>query len=159
MSASVGMTDGESSRPLPAAPIRNRGGTVVAHRLIRMKIVCAVCEREGKPGYLGEREPLDNPATTHGICPRHREQALEALPSPSFPDAELLIVVGRDDTDLYDYLSRRFVDVRGVRVILERRRTQQPVCIERRIRQGSVSTLGYTVVRFKPKLPPPSTSD
>jgi len=124
-----------------------------------MKVVCSVCEREGKPGYLGEREPFDNPATMRGICPRHREQALEAPPSPSFPDAELLIVVGPDDTDLYDYLSRRFVDVRGVRVILERRRTQQRVGIERRSRQGSVSTLGYTVVRFTPKLPPPPTSD
>src|SRR5262245_1799595 len=148
-----------SSRPLPSTPIRNRGGTVVAHRRIRMKVVCSVCEREGKPGCLGEREPFDNPATTHGSCPRHREQALEALPSPSFPDAELLIVVGPDDTDPYDYLSRRFVDVRGVRVILERRRTQQRVGIERRSRQGSVSTLGYTVVRFTPKLPTPPTSD
>jgi hypothetical protein len=63
-------------------------------------------------------------------------------------------VVGPDDTDLYDYLLRRFVGVRGVRVILERRRMQQRVSIERRIRQGTVSTLGYTVVRFKPKLPP-----
>jgi len=124
-----------------------------------MKVICPVCEREGKPGYLGEREPLDNPATTHGLCARHQEQALEALPSPSFPDAELLIVVGPDDTNLYDYLLRRFTGVRGVRVILERRRTQQRVCIERRIRQGSVSTLGYTAVRFKPKLAPPSTPD
>jgi hypothetical protein len=119
-----------------------------------MKGVCPVCEREGKPGYQSDREPFDNPATMHGICPRHRQEALEALPSPSFPDAELLIVVGPDDTDLYDYLLRRFVGVRGVRVILERRRMQQRVSIERRIRQGTVSTLGYTVVRFKPKLPP-----
>jgi len=27
-----------------------------------------VGEREGKAAYLGEREPYDNPATTHGIC-------------------------------------------------------------------------------------------
>lgn len=29
-----------------------------------MKIVCAWC---GK--YMGEKEPLDDPQTTHGICP------------------------------------------------------------------------------------------
>jgi hypothetical protein len=33
-----------------------------------MKVVCALCEREGKAAYLGERAPYDNPATTHGIC-------------------------------------------------------------------------------------------
>jgi hypothetical protein len=122
-----------------------------------MKVICASCEREGKPSYLGEREPFDNPTTTHGLCPRHRGQVLEALPSQSFPDAELLIIVRPNDTDLYDYLLRRFTGVRGVRVILERRRTQEGVPHERRIREGSVSELGYTVVRFKPK-PPPSAS-
>ena len=123
-----------------------------------MKVICASCEQEGKPSYLGECEPFDNPLTTHGICPRHREQALEALPSQSFPEAELLIVVRPNDTDLYEYLLRRFAGVRGIRVILERRRTQETVRNERRIREGTVSTLGYTVVRFKPKPPPPSAS-
>jgi len=125
--------------------------------LIGMKVVCAACQREGTSSYLGEREPYDNPATTHGICSRHQEQALEVLPSQSFPDAEMLIVVRPNDTELYHYLLRRFAGVRGVTVILERRRTQQRVCPERRVRQGRVSTLGYTVVRFKPKLPPPSS--
>ena len=127
-------------------------------RLVRMKVICASCEREGKPAYLGEYEPYDNPATTHGLCQRHKEQALEALPSQSFPDAELLIVVRPNDTDLYEYLLRRFAGVRGVRVILERRQPDHPVDErerqERRIRQGSVSTLGYAVVRFKRKPPP-----
>ena len=90
-------------------------------RVVRMKVVCAWCEREGKPSYLGEWEPYDNPAATHGICSRHKEQALEALPSQSFPDAEMLIIVRPNDTDLYEYLLRRFVGVQGVRVILERR--------------------------------------
>ena len=126
--------------------------------LIGMNVVCASCEREGKPSYLGEREPFDNPATTHGLCARHQEQALEALPSLSFPDAELLIVVRPNDTDLYEYLLPRFAGVRGVRVILERRRTQEAVGNERRIRQVIVSTLGYSVVRFKRKPPPPSAS-
>jgi len=112
-----------------------------------MKVVCAECEREGKPSYLGEREPYDNPATTHGICSSHQQQALEAQPSSSFPDAEMLIVVRPNDTELYEYLSQRFAGVSGVRVILDRRRA------DRRIRQGRVSTLGYTVVRFKRKPP------
>ena len=123
-----------------------------------MKVVCAVCEREGKPSYLGEREPYDNPAPTHGMCSRHQEQALEALPSRSFPDAEMLIVVRPNDTDLYEYLLRRFAGVRGVRVILERRQPKrladEAKHKERRIRQGTVSALGYTVVRFKRKPPP-----
>ena len=128
------------------------------HRLVRMKVVCASCEQEGKPSYLGEREPYDNPATTHGICSRHKEQALEALPSESFPDAEMLIVVRRNDTDLYEYLLQRFAGVPGVRVIPERRQPDRPVDErdrkERRIRQGTVSALGYTVVRFKRKPTP-----
>ena len=128
-----------------------------------MKAICAWCESEGRRGDLGEREPFENPATTHCICPRHRERLLELLPSKSFPDAELLIVVRRNDTALYDYLQRAFADVRGVKVIMERRvgdrrGAQGPVADERRlvrtrrIRQGEVSTLGYTVVRFTPKV-------
>ena len=120
-----------------------------------MKVICALCEREGKPAYLGECEPYDNPATTHDLCQRHKEQALEALPSQSFPDAEMLIVVRPNDIDLYEYLLRRFAGVRGVSVILERRQSDRPVDErehnERRIRQGTFSTLGYTVVRFKRK--------
>ena len=126
-------------------------------RVVRMKVVCAWCEREGKPSYLGEWEPYDNPAATHGICSRHKEQALEALPSQSFPDAEMLIAVRPNDTDLYEYLLRRFAGVPGVRVILERRKPDRPVDErerkEWRIRQGTVSALGYTVVRFKRKPP------
>jgi hypothetical protein len=118
-----------------------------------MKVVCASCEREGKPSYLGEREPYDNPSTTHGICSRHKEQALEALPSLSFPDAEMLIVVRPHDTALYEYLLQRFAGVPGVKVILERRQPDRSVdeCErkERRIRQGTASALGYIVVRFK----------
>src|SRR5437899_2550317 len=133
------------------------GGTVMAALPGQMKVVCASCEREGKPSYLGEREPNDNPATTHGICARHTAQALEALPSQSFPDAEMLIVVRPNDTNLHEYLLRRFAGVPGVRVILERRRSDRPVDErerkERRIRQGMVSALSYTVVRFKRKPP------
>jgi len=69
----------------------------------------------------------------------------------------MLIVVRRTDTDLYEYLLRRFAGVPGVMVILERRQPDRPVDKrdhkERRIRQGKVSGLGYTVVRFKRKPP------
>ena len=37
-----------------------------------MKIVCAHCQAEGKPGVLGEIEPQDDPTVTYGICPEHR---------------------------------------------------------------------------------------
>lgn len=124
-----------------------------------MKVICAWCEQEGKPSYLGEREPYDNRATTHGICSRHKEEALQALSALSFPDVEMLIVVRRNGIDLYEYLLRRFTGVRGVKVILERRQPDRPVNErdrkERRIRQGTISPLGYTVVRFK-RGPPPS---
>ena len=56
-----------------------------------MKIVCAWCERDGDPGYLGDREPLESSATTHGICPSHTEQVLEDLPAQSYPKVEMVI--------------------------------------------------------------------
>jgi hypothetical protein len=131
----------------------------MAPSLVRMKLVCPFCEREGQPGYPGEVDLHDNSATMRGICSRHREQAREARPSPSFPDAEMLIVVRPNDTDLYEYLLQRFAEVSGVQVILERRRADRPIGgrlrEERRTRQGTASALGYTVVRFK-RMPPAS---
>jgi len=127
-----------------------------------MKVVCAWCQSEGRSAYRGEREPLDNPAPTHGMCARHRNRLLELVPSKSFPDVEVLIVVRPNDTALHDYLQRAFAGLRGVKVIMERRAgdrraAQYPVADERRlvrtrrIREGEVSSLGYTVVRFTPK--------
>ena len=126
-----------------------------------MKALCAWCQSEGRPDYLGEREPLDNPAPTHCICPRHRERLLELLPSRSFPDVELLVIVRPNDTELFEYLQNRFAGVRGVRVIVDRRlrdrrRDESPVADNRRrvrtrrIRLGEISPLGYTIVRFTP---------
>jgi hypothetical protein len=126
-----------------------------------MKALCAWCQSEGRPDDLGERESLDNPAPTHCICPHHRERLLELLPSRSFPDVELLVIVRRNDTELFEYLQGRFAGERGVRVILDRRmrdrrRDESPVTDERRrvrtrrIRSGDVSPLGYTIVRFTP---------
>ncbi len=36
-----------------------------------MKVVCAYCERDGRPSVIAEKPPYDNPALTHGICPHH----------------------------------------------------------------------------------------
>ena len=132
-------------------------------RITKMKVVCAWCQSEGRSAYLGECAPLGNPAPTHGMCARHRNRLLELVPSKSFPDAEVLIVVRPNDTALHDYLQRAFAEVRGVKVIMERRagdrrRAQCAVTDERRqvrtrrIRQDEVSSLGYTVVRFTPKV-------
>jgi len=136
---------------------------------VKVKVICAWCHAEGRPGYLGEREPLDDPSTTHGVCSRHREQFLESLPSASFPDAEMLIVVRPNDTALYEYLVRSLTRVRGVTVILEgrrsdRRREQSQVAderrnLERRIRQGKAFALGYTVIRFKQNPRPARRTD
>jgi len=79
----------------------------------------------------------------------------------SFPDIELLIVVRRPDVQLFDYLQRRLEGVRGVKVILERRigdrrrdarqRAPDRRRLRRRLRLGQASSLGYTVVRFRPR--------
>jgi len=121
-----------------------------------MRIFCAWCCRDGQPGYLGEREPLDNPEPTHGICARHTAQLLEALPSRSFPDAELLIVVRRDNTVLYEQLRRWFAAKSRVKVIVDRRLVDERGHERtRRIRTGTISALGdFTIVRFTPRVPP-----
>jgi len=134
-----------------------------------MKVFCAWCCRDGRPGYLGEREPLENPEPTHGVCAHHKAQLLESLPSRSFPDAELLIVVRRNNTVLYEHLKRSFAAVSRVKVIVDRRVTdrraapcqisdeRRHVRTGRRIRQGTISSLGgFMIVRFTPKeiIPP-----
>ena len=129
----------------------------------RMKVLCAWCLREGKPGDLGEREPLEDPGVTHSVCAVHRDQVLEALPSRSFPDAALLIVVGRNNAELYEHLRWSFAGVPDVKVIVDRRTegrrsAQDPVsddrrCVStRRLRQGRISPVGgCTFVRFTPR--------
>jgi hypothetical protein len=126
-----------------------------------MRIICASCRVEGKSGDLGEKAPFDDPSETHGYCPRHAALLLAALPSLSFPDIELLIVVRRHDRTLFDYLQHRLEGVRGVKVILERRlgdrrravreRAPDRRRLRRRLRLGQASSLGYTVVRFRPR--------
>ncbi len=123
-----------------------------------MKIICSWCRREGKSGYLGEREPLDDPTQTDSICARHRDQVLEALPSVSFPDVDMLVVIQRREVALHGYLQRTLAGLRGVKLIIERRRRerrreQRSVSEDRRregrrLRRG-VELPGCTVVRFR----------
>jgi hypothetical protein len=39
-----------------------------------MRVVCSWCEEEGKPALVREKEPLDDPEETHGVCPEHKEK-------------------------------------------------------------------------------------
>jgi hypothetical protein len=126
-----------------------------------MRVLCAWCCREGRPAYLGEREPLENPEPTHGVCPRHKVQLLESLPSRSFPDTEVLVVVRRGNAVLYELLQRSFAAMPRVKVIVDRRiadrrvapgqaREERRYVRTRRVRKGT--PLGdFTIVRFTPK--------
>lgn len=124
-----------------------------------MKVVCPWCRREGKPDYVGEKEPFESPDATDGICARHFEQLLETLPSRSFPDVEVLFVVHPDEGALYEYLQGTFGGVPRVKVILDRRRSARRQAkgqvgverrgLERRARGGKrFDLLGYTAFRF-----------
>lgn len=145
-----------SSTPLAERSRCPRGATPGELRGVKVK--CPWCEREGRPADLGEREPLDDPAVTHGICRRHALEFLRTLPSRSFPGVQLLLVVNPKESALFEFLQRRFAGVRGVKVIVdrrrgERRRAQQSAPderrrAERRVRPGEVYALGYTVIRF-----------
>jgi hypothetical protein len=127
-----------------------------------MRILCAWCCREGQPGYLGEREPFDNPEPTHGICERHKAELLESLPSQSFPGAELLIVVRRGNPELYEHLERMLAGLGCVTVIVDRRvsdrratplqkRGERRWLSTRRLREAAKSPGGdLTFVRFTP---------
>jgi hypothetical protein len=128
--------------------------------LSTMKVVCAWCLREGRPGDLGEREPLEDLEVTHSICAGHRNHLLEGLPSRSFPDTAVLIIVRPNDTALFESLHGLFTGVPDAKVIVDRRTNdrrsaQDPVSDDRRrvstrrLRQGR-TVGGCTVVRFTP---------
>ncbi len=133
--------------------------------VFEMKILCAWCCREGHLGYLGEKEPLENPLPTHGVCAHHKAQLLESLPSRSFPGAEVLIVVSRGHAALYERLRFSFADTARVEVIVDRRVADRRAVPgrkpadrrhvrTRRIREGASSPLGdFIVLRFTPKVP------
>jgi hypothetical protein len=86
-----------------------------------LRAFCAWCQREGGPAFLGERAPLDDDSETHGVCRRHLQHILAALPSQSFPDVTYLFVIKAGEGELYDHLERSFLGVRGVKIIMERR--------------------------------------
>jgi len=124
-----------------------------------MKVVCPWCRREGKPDYVGEKKPFDNPDSTDGICARHFEQLLESLPSRSFPDVEMLFVVHLKEPALFEYLQATLGGVPNVKLIMERRRgdrrrgsgavAAERRGVERRVRGGKrFDVLGYTAFRF-----------
>lgn len=39
-----------------------------------MKVICMYCVKAGEPPLIREKEPLDDPRITHGVCPRHQGQ-------------------------------------------------------------------------------------
>ena len=50
-----------------------------------MKIVCTWCEEEGKPGIIGEDEPLDDLSVVDAVCRSHRDwfvAQIDAVPAP-----------------------------------------------------------------------------
>ena len=123
-----------------------------------MRALCSWCQAEGSPAYLGDREPLENPTDTFGVCPRHMAAVLTATRSrPPAPSVQLLIVVPMKDRGLYEYLSRGLAAVEGVQVLLERRQSErrgpaQSVGWERRQAdrrqpRGVVHSMGCTFVR------------
>lgn len=129
-----------------------------------MKVICAWCQREGRSGFLREREPLDDPSETHGICLRHQRQVVATLPSHSFPDVQLLIVVRPEEPALYEYLRKTVGELKGVHVIVDRRQTDRrersdPAARERRrgdrrLPDREIRLLGCTIVRFGSAMPP-----
>jgi hypothetical protein len=128
-----------------------------------MRAICAWCRREGASGLLGEREPLDDPSETHGICDRHRQELLDEFFGRARPGVRLLFIIAPRERKLYEYLRRSFVGLPEVEVIMERRRqerrreTRTPATerrrAERRVRVGEVFALGYTAVRLRDVTP------
>jgi hypothetical protein len=132
-----------------------------------MRVVCAWCQREGTPALLGEREPLDDPTETHGICERHRRHLLADAYTRVQSGVRLLFVIAPGETKLYDYLMRSFAGLAGVEVIMERRlrdRRRSSLRVaherrvrERRVREGESFALGFTMVRFGDEPAPPDS--
>jgi len=126
-----------------------------------MRAWCAWCQEEGKPGFLGERPPLDDPGDTHGICDHHRTLLLAALPQraatgESRQFRRMVLVLDPDAVELYRYLTRSLAGLKGVEVILDRRRRSphsesppaDPSVPNRRVNRGERHPVGYTIVRL-----------
>jgi hypothetical protein len=113
-------------------------------------------------GFLGEREPFDDPGETHGICARHHAELLAELQEgPAVARTKTLIVVHPRERPLYEYLRRRLAPVGDVEVLLDRRRgerrcSRQSVPLDRRRsdrrrQRADMSLLGYAIVRLRPE--------
>jgi hypothetical protein len=123
-----------------------------------MRVICAWCQKEGRSGLLRVREPLDDPAETHGICERHQQEVFEGFPSISFPSTRWLFIVPASDTARFKHLEQLMRDVPGATVIQDRRQgerrktegavTQNRRRSDRRIRRPTFSSLGYALIRF-----------
>jgi hypothetical protein len=123
-----------------------------------VKVICAWCRAEGSPADLGERDPLEDPAETHGLCQRHLTKLMAAARSRLSAGLRFLIVVTRSDQSLHEYLTRAMAGVEGVHVMAdrrhaERRRKPRLVCGERREAdrrqpRGVVHSIGCIFVRF-----------
>jgi hypothetical protein len=48
-----------------------------------MRVICPWCLEEGRPALVREKEPLDDPEETHGVCAEHK--ALLETPDGSCP--------------------------------------------------------------------------
>ena len=134
-----------------------------------VKACCAWCRQEGRSGDLGEREPFDDPRETHGVCDRHQQELLATLPSLSFPGIEVLVIIAPKEAALHEYLRPHLAGVRGVRVMVERRRGDRRRLgsdvphdrrkRDRRVRRGQTSALGYTLLRFGKSSEDPTPAD
>lgn len=121
-----------------------------------MKVLCAWCQREGKPALLGERDPLDDPKETHGICAEHARRLMAELGPASFDGVEVLVIVEPRETGVFEYLREALGGLRGVQVMLERRAGSRngvwPAERERRCAgrhdPWAGPALGYTLVRL-----------
>jgi len=125
-----------------------------------VRAICAWCQAEGSPADLGEREPLEDPVETHGLCQRHLTQLLGAARSRPSAGPRLLIVVKRSDQGLSEYLTRAMVGVEGVQVMVDRRHGERRREVrstpgerrqaDRRQSRGVVYSMGCAFVRFPP---------
>lgn len=91
-----------------------------------MRVICASCRSEGRPGLIGERPPYDDPRETTGVCWRHKLQTLrrahERDPEAREPRVRFLVIVARQAADLLTQVSEQFLDDPRVQVLLDRRR-------------------------------------
>jgi hypothetical protein len=60
-----------------------------------MTVVCAWCQHQGRTTVLGEKEPLDRPVISHGICEEHAVEFLAEVRGTATPASSLDCVPAR----------------------------------------------------------------